>query len=89
MAKKITEELVNEHIADIPNRTDEELAYYFQCASSHDNTKLMKPYKMAVDKERKRRGKIQAVAEVSLDEVVAKEKAAKKAEEAKSKLQEY
>ena len=53
---KLTPELVAEHIKLIPTLSDEDLAYHFKCSSSSD-TRLLKPYKLAIEKERKARNK--------------------------------
>ena len=65
----LTKELVAEHITDIPNRSDEELAYLFKCASSH-SSKLLKPYEIAIAKERKKRGNIKPIVNKSIEEQV-------------------
>lgn len=75
MAKQIiTKELVEEHIVDLPNRTDSELTHLFKCASSH-GSKLFKPYEIAITKERKARGRIKLVVDKSIEEQVAEHEA--------------
>lgn len=66
----ITPELIKQHIDDIPNRTDSDLQHLFKCSSSHGG-KLMKPYELAIAKERKKRGTSKYISEQSIEEQVA------------------
>lgn len=53
------EELVKQHIKDVPNKSDDELVHYLKCASSRSQ----KPYKdlvKAIETERKKREKPKA-----------------------------
>jgi len=68
----MTPELIKQHIANVANLTDSELVHHQKCCTSHDQAKKLKAYKTAIEKERKRRGRVNLVADVTpLDEQVA------------------
>lgn len=53
---KPTPELIKHHITLVSTLSDEELAHHYKCASSSES-KLYKPYMLAIEKERKARNK--------------------------------
>jgi hypothetical protein len=72
----MTPELIKLHIANIPNMSDDELVHHQKCCTSSDHAKKLKAYAKAIEKERRARGRIKLVEDVTpLDEQQAEAEA--------------
>jgi len=67
---------IKQAIKEVPLRSDDDLIFLQKCCTSHVQAKELKAYKSAIERERKRRGRVNLVADVTpLDEQVAEAEA--------------